>query len=84
MFNKFLEVSCKKATFLASKNEENKVSLIDRIKLKLHYKICDSCRLFDKQSLFIGKNAAHIHQHTNAVLRAEKKKEIKELIKLQK
>ena len=84
MFNKFLEVSCKKATFQAGKKEENKVSFIDRIKLKIHYKICDSCRLFDEQSLFIGKNAAHIHHHTNAVLRAKKKKQIKDLIELQK
>ena len=84
MFNKLLEVSCKKATFLASKKEENEVSFIERIKLKLHYKICASCRLFDKQTILIGKNAAHIHNHTQAVLRPEKKQQIKELIELQK
>lgn len=84
LFNKFFEVSCKKATFLASKKEEKKTSFFDGLKLKLHYKICDSCNLFNKQTLFIGKNARHSHQHTDVLLREEKKEEIKGLIRLQK
>lgn len=84
MLNKILEISCKTATFLASKKEENKISFIESIKLKFHHKICESCRMFDEQTKFIGKNAAHLHQHTNMVLRAEKKQQIKELMELQK
>ncbi len=77
-------MSCKKATFLASKKEENKISFIEGIKLKFHYKICESCKRFDEQTKCIGKNAPHLHQHTNMVLRAEKKQQLKELIELQK
>jgi len=81
MFKKLLEISCKRATFLASKKEAGKTSILENLKLKIHYKICDGCQLFDKQTTLIGKNAKHTHNHTDVSMRAEKKQEIKEIMK---
>ena len=81
MFKKMLEISCKRATFLASKKEVGKTSFFENLKLTLHYKICDGCRLFDKQTTLIGKNAKHTHIHTDVAMRPEKKQEIKDIIK---
>ncbi len=81
MLKKIFEISCKYATFLTSKKEVGKTSIFENIKLKLHYKICDGCQLFDDQTKFIGKKAKHTHDHINIVLRLEKKQEIIAMIK---
>jgi hypothetical protein len=81
MFKKLLKISCKHATFLASKKEAGKISSFENIKLKLHYKICGGCHLFDKQTTLIGNNAKHTHIHTDATMRPEKKQQIKDIIK---
>jgi hypothetical protein len=81
MLKKLFRISCKRATFLAGKKEAGKTSFFENIKLKLHYKICDGCKLFDKQTTFIGKNAGHIHGHSDITMRREKKEAIKVLLK---
>ncbi len=78
------EISCQKATFLASKLEEKKASDIEQLQLEQHYKICDGCRLFDIQNVFIGNNARYAMQYTNELLSKVKKEALKKLMKLQK
>ncbi len=80
MLKKLFEISCKRATFLASKKEAGKTSFFENFKLKLHYKICDGCRLFDKQTSHICKNAKHTHNHTDVAMTSEKKQKIKDMI----
>ncbi len=81
MLKKIFEISCKRATFLASKKEVGKTSFFENFQLQLHYKICSGCRLFDKQTTLIGKNAKHTHKHADANMRLEKKQEIKDILK---
>lgn len=81
MLKEILEISCKLATFLASKKEAGKTSIFENLKLKLHYNICNSCRLFDKQITFIGKNAKHTHNHKHIAISPERKQAIKDMIK---
>lgn len=57
----FLNISCKKATYLLSKKEENKLSWLERMKLRTHLAMCSLCRRFEIQTGFIGKHAAHVH-----------------------
>ncbi len=80
MLKELLEISCKQATFLASKREAGKTSIFENVKLKLHNTICDSCRLFDKQTTLISKNAKHIHNHKHVAMRPERKQAIKDMI----
>jgi hypothetical protein len=81
MLKKLFKISCRKATFLASKKEAGKTSFWENLTLKLHYKICDGCNLFEKQTSAICKNAKNIHEHTDIVMRSPKKREIKELMR---
>ncbi len=76
VMKKLLNITCKEATLLLCKKEQNALSFFEMIKLRLHMGICSMCRLFEKQSLFIKINAKHEHIH--AILN----KEVKEKIKL--
>ena len=77
MFDKVLDISCKKATFLLVKNEEKKMSFLEKYQLKLHYKICTGCYYFRNQNLLISEHAK------SAILSSEIKfsKEAKEKLK---
>ena len=57
---KYLIISCKEATFLTAKNEEGKLSFLQRIKLTFHTSMCTYCKRFEKQSSEIGKKSRHI------------------------
>lgn len=73
--------SCKKATYLVSKKEENKLTWLEKIKLNGHLAICSVCRRFEQQSGFIGNNAKNTHEYFHAVLSQEAKEKIKPLLK---
>lgn len=51
----FLMLSCKKATALSDKKLETDLSWTDILRLKLHLSICDGCKMYMKQSLFLEK-----------------------------
>ena len=78
---KFIYLSCKRATFLLSKKEEGKLTLIEKTQLKFHLRLCDFCTRFEKQTKFLSKNSIHLHDHTDVKLSDEKKDEIKSLLK---
>jgi DNA transposition AAA+ family ATPase len=48
-------ISCLKATELIEKNLHLKLSLSERLKLKVHKSMCKACALYDKQSAMIEK-----------------------------
>jgi len=58
-------LSCDKATFLISKEQESEISVIEKIQLKLHLMACKFCKLYKKESSFISKNIDHMHQHSD-------------------
>ena len=78
---KFIYLSCKRATFLLSKKEEGKLTLIEKTQLKFHLRLCDFCTRFEKQTKFLSKNSTHLHDPTDVKLSDEKKDEIKSLLK---
>lgn len=46
-------LSCRKATFLVEKGHTDPLSLLDKMQLNMHLKICDKCSTYRKQSMFI-------------------------------
>jgi hypothetical protein len=78
---KYIFLSCKRATFLISKKEEGRLTPLEKVQLKLHLNICDFCARFEKQTKFLSGNSIHLHDHTHATLSAQKKEEIKSLLK---
>ncbi len=74
---KFLMVSCKKATFLLSKKEENKLSWLDRIRLKSHMLMCNICHRFEEQAGFIiSQSRLENHQESLSPERKETMKKV--------
>ena len=47
--------NCRKATQLIEKRQLGKLSLWERVTLKIHLKGCSICRLFETQSIAINK-----------------------------
>ena len=70
-------LSCEQATFLMSKKEEGKLAFKEKIQLRLHLRICDFCTRFQRQVRFFTRHAAQVHEHSGALLREEKKEEIR-------
>lgn len=64
-----------------SKQEERKLTFIEKIQLKLHLSICDFCTRFQTQVKFFTGNALHTHEHVHTSMRDEKKEMIKEMLK---
>lgn len=73
-----LNISCKKATYLVSKKEENKLSWLEKISLRGHIAICSMCRKFESQTGFIGRMAKHTHIET--FLSPEAKERMQEVL----
>lgn len=68
----FLHITCKKATYLISKEEEGKLSWLERWQLRGHLTICSICRKFEQQSGFIG-HMARLYTHSHETLSPESK-----------
>lgn len=78
---KILKIDCKHATYLISKQQETKLSFLDKLKLKLHIKVCACCSLFYKQMDQIA-SLLKLKPKENITLSKTKKQEIE--IELQK
>ncbi len=74
-------ISCKKATYLLSKKEENRLSWIERWQLRGHLSICSFCRKFEQQTGWIILNAKHLHEHNPVRLSQEVKEKIETIIR---
>jgi len=50
-----LFLSCLKATELIEKKMHFKLSVVEKLQLKVHKSMCDACRNYEKQNYFIEK-----------------------------
>lgn len=76
---KYLIFNCRDATFLMSKKEEGKLTLVEKMKLSMHISMCSFCRKFEKQTYEIGKESRHVHAEDNlSVIAKEKIKQMLE------
>lgn len=71
-------LSCKKATELIEKRLVTRLSVIEKIQLKMHTAVCSQCSAYENQSDIIEKCIADIHQPTKESLKlsSEKKEQI--------
>ncbi|NCI46132.1 anti-sigma factor family protein [Sediminibacterium soli] len=53
---------CKKATFLLSKREENKLTWLEQVQLRTHLGLCGACKHFEKQTMIITCLVKEIRQ----------------------
>ena len=78
-----LMISCKEATFLVSQQEEGKLTISKRLKLKLHLAVCKICKLFAEQSSFIARFSSKADAYISGqiILSEEDKQKIKSSLK---
>lgn len=65
-------ISCKEATLLTEKKIATKLSVRERLNLRLHLFICKACAQYGIQSAWIDKVLKNLHTHDQ--LSAEEKK----------
>ena len=59
--------NCRKATFLIEKKLIDKITIREKIELKIHLLGCSICRLFEKQSIQINHIVKTINLATNNI-----------------
>ncbi len=59
----FLFLSCLKATELIEKKLNYKLSVKEKLQLKMHKMMCDACSNFEKQSEFLEKGIEIHHKN---------------------
>lgn len=72
-------MSCKEATLLASKKEEGKLSLAERLKLAIHYVMCVYCKRFEQHTKIISRKAKEVS--TELKMSETAKNDIKKALK---
>ncbi len=82
-------ITCKEATFLISKKQQDKLNWFERLQLNLHLMMCKYCRRFAEQVSFITKAIASLkkkvmNQSAGVSLSDEKKQLIKKKLLEQK
>jgi len=63
-----LFLSCLKATELIEKKLLFKLSVQERVQLKIHKMMCDACTLFEKQSNTLGKAISESSKKENVTI----------------
>lgn len=76
-------ISCKKATYLISKQQETKISFADKMRLSLHTMICSVCKQYNIQINYIINKikSQKTNEHTLNFLSKQKiKSKVEEVI----
>ena len=71
-------ISCKNATLLIEKKLATKLSVKERLRLKLHLFLCKACADYGIQSAWIDKVLKNLHTHDQ--LSVEEKKSMQQLL----
>lgn len=59
-------ISCKEATYLTSKKEQGKISIVERMKLSFHFMMCKFCKMFAVQNDIIVHHAKRMEEVLSA------------------
>ena len=57
-----LAMSCKQASLLAAKQSFERLSFLEKVKLKMHTSMCDACKTFGQESQLIDEAIVKILQ----------------------
>ena len=67
--------TCEEATKLTIKKSEERLSVVQRLKLKIHLLACEICRRFEIQNSWIDAQLAKLANHNNGCL-TDKRKQV--------
>ncbi|MFD0792008.1 hypothetical protein ACFQZX_00185 [Mucilaginibacter litoreus] len=63
--------NCRKATFLIEKKQEEKLTLREKLELKIHLAGCSICRIYEKQSVLIDLMMKKIFKENHKDIRLD-------------
>lgn len=69
-------ISCKEAALLSEKKDEGKLTLGEKLKLRVHVMICKMCQVVQMQNKFVIEHAKHTEQNLKDKLTTQEKEEI--------
>jgi hypothetical protein len=77
--------NCRKATFLIEKQQISRITLREKIELKIHLAGCSICKIFQQQSILINKMMGKhfADQHADIVLDEDFKDQLQQKINKQ-
>ncbi|MFT6384616.1 MAG: hypothetical protein ACJAQR_001450 [Bacteroidia bacterium] len=81
--NKIARISCKQAAMLGAKASFNALTVFEKMKLKMHVKVCVACQTYKANSELIDEAVAKIleqKEKQELSLSAEQRKKILEAI----
>ena len=73
-------MTCKKATYLISKKEEGRLSLVEKWQLMGHFAICRLCRKFEQQTRWIIRQTKQGDEHSDHVLSDEARRKLEQIL----
>jgi hypothetical protein len=82
--SKLVMISCKQAALLGTKASLNALSILEKIKLRMHTKICVTCRDYQKNSKFIDQAVEKIirqNEHQKHMLTQKQRDKIIEALR---
>ena len=59
--------NCKRATALISQSMDKKLSILQRISLRLHFIKCERCKRYKKQLSFLRMSSQKMAQHISDI-----------------
>jgi hypothetical protein len=82
--SKLVMISCKQAALLGTKASLDALSILEKIKLRMHTKICVTCRDYQKNSKFIDQAVEKIirqNEHQKHMLTQKQRDKIIEALR---
>ena len=58
-------LSCKEVTRLVSQGLDRELGFAERVKLRVHFAICDGCTTFNKQMAFMRQAMSRLADHSS-------------------
>ncbi|RFM30367.1 anti-sigma factor family protein [Deminuibacter soli] len=69
-------ISCRDASKFILQDEEKKLTVGERRRLRFHLAFCYMCRLFSKQAKLITRCAHDAHEHSTAAFSEDEKQQL--------
>jgi hypothetical protein len=63
--------NCRKATFLIEKKQEERLTMREKLELKIHLAGCSICRIYEKQSVLIDLMMKKIFKEKQADIKLD-------------
>lgn len=69
-----MKITCEEATVICTKSQYGKISLVNAVKLNLHFVYCKICRVFTKQNSQLTKMCSLVKEKQDKIVLSDEEK----------